>query len=35
MYLEVRNVKKSYGSDQSYIQVLKGVNTSVKKGRCV
>ena len=36
MYLEVRNVKKSYGSDQSYIQVLKGVNTSVKKGQmCV
>ena len=36
MYLEVKNVKKSYGQDGSYIQVLKGVNTSVEKGQmCV
>ena len=36
MYLEVKNVKKSYGSDSSYIQVLKGVSTSVEKGQmCV
>lgn len=36
MYLEVKDVKKSYGKDQSYIQVLKGVNTSVGKGQmCV
>ncbi len=36
MYLEVRDLKKSYGKDQSYIQVLKGVNTSVEKGQmCV
>ncbi|MCR5481102.1 MAG: ABC transporter ATP-binding protein [Ruminococcus sp.] len=36
MYLEVKNLKKSYGRDQSYIQVLKGVNTSVAKGQmCV
>lgn len=36
MYLEVRDVKKSYGKDQSYIQVLKGVSTSVEKGQmCV
>ncbi len=36
MYLEVKNLKKSYGKDQSYIQVLKGVNTSVAKGQmCV
>ena len=36
MYLEVKNLKKSYGKDQSYIQVLKGVNTSVQKGQmCV
>ncbi|SDB25615.1 putative ABC transport system ATP-binding protein [Ruminococcaceae bacterium FB2012] len=36
MYLEVKNLKKSYGKDQSYIQVLKGVSTSVKKGQmCV
>ena len=36
MYLEVKKVKKSYGQDGSYIQVLKGVNTSVEKGQmCV
>ncbi|MBQ6675828.1 MAG: ABC transporter ATP-binding protein [Ruminococcus sp.] len=36
MYLEISDVKKSYGKDQSYIQVLKGVTTSVKKGQmCV
>ena len=36
MYLEVRDVKKSYGKDSSYIQVLKGVSTEVEKGQmCV
>ena len=36
MFLEVNEVKKSYGKDTSYIQVLKGVTTSVKKGQmCV
>ncbi|MCR5501925.1 MAG: ABC transporter ATP-binding protein [Lachnospiraceae bacterium] len=36
MYLEVRNVKKSYGSGGSYVQVLKGVDTGVEKGQmCV
>lgn len=36
MYLEVREVKKSYGKDDSYIQVLKGISTSVEKGQmCV
>ena len=36
MYLEVKNVKKSYGKDASYIQVLKGVTTTVEKGQmCV
>ena len=25
MYLEIKDVKKSYGSDASYIQVLKGI----------
>ena len=36
MYLEVKDVKKSYGKDQSYIQVLIGVSTSVEKGQmCV
>ena len=36
MYLEIRNVEKSYGSGGSYVQVLKGVNTGVEKGQmCV
>ena len=36
MYLEVKNVKKSYGKDQSYIQVLKGASTEEEKGQmCV
>ncbi|MDE6426709.1 MAG: ABC transporter ATP-binding protein [Ruminococcus sp.] len=36
MYLEVRNLKKSYGKDTSYIQVLKGVSTDVSRGQmCV
>lgn len=36
MYLEINDVKKSYGKDSSYIQVLKGVNTQVDKGQmCV
>ena len=36
MYLEVKNVKKSYGDGGSYVQVLKGVNTCVEKGQmCV
>lgn len=36
MYLEVKNLKKSYGNDGSYIQVLNGITTSVKQGEmCV
>ena len=36
MYLEMRNVKKSYGEGGSYVQVLKGVTTGVEKGQmCV
>ena len=36
MYLEVREVKKSYGKDESYIQVLKGISTGVDQGQmCV
>ena len=36
MYLEVNNLKKSYGSDAGAVQVLKGVTTSVGKGQmCV
>lgn len=36
MYLEVKEVKKSYGKDDSYIQVLKGISTKVEQGQmCV
>ena len=36
MYLEIKDVKKSYGQDGSYVQVLKGVNTGVDKSQmCV
>lgn len=36
MYLEIKDVKKSYGSDSNYIQVLKGVTTGLEKGQmCV
>ena len=36
MYLEVKDMKKSYGKDTSYIQVLKGITTGVERGQmCV
>jgi putative ABC transport system ATP-binding protein len=36
MYLEIKDLKKSYGSGGSFVQVLKGVNTGVEKGQmCV
>ena len=36
MYLEVKEVKKSYGNDSNYIQVLKGITTGLEKGQmCV
>ena len=36
MYLEVKDLKKSYGENGSYIQVLKGITCSVKQGQmCV
>ncbi len=36
MYLTIQNVKKSYGENGSYIQVLKGISTNVEKGQmCV
>ena len=36
MYLEFKNVKKSYGEGGSFVQVLKGVTTGVEKGQmCV
>ena len=33
MYLEVRDLKKNYGENGSYVQVLKGINTEVEKGQ--
>ena len=36
MYLEVSEVKKSYGEGGSFVQVLKGISTGVEKGQmCV
>ena len=36
MYLEVKEIKKSYGENGSYIEVLKGITTGVDKGQmCV
>lgn len=36
MYLQVKDLKKSYGEGGSYIQVLKGVNTGIEQGEmCV
>lgn len=36
MYLEVKNMKKSYGESGSYTPVLKGITTGVKQGQmCV
>ena len=36
MYLDIKDVKKSYGENDSYIQVLKGITTGVEQGQmCV
>lgn len=36
MYLEVNDMKKSYGEGGSFVQVLKGITTGVEKGQmCV
>lgn len=36
MYLEVKEMKKSYGENESYVQVLKGITTGVEQGKmCV
>ena len=36
MYLEVKDLKKSYGENGSYIQVLKGITSGVRQGQmCV
>ncbi|UPA29186.1 ABC transporter ATP-binding protein [Terrisporobacter glycolicus] len=33
MYLEVSNMKKSYGENGSYMEVIKGISTSIDKGQ--
>lgn len=33
MYLEVKEMKKSYGKDASYVQVLKGITMGVERGQ--
>ena len=33
MYLEVKNIKKSYGENSSYMEVIKGISTSIEKGQ--
>ncbi len=33
MYLEIRDLKKSYGEDSSRTQVLRGITTGVEKGQ--
>lgn len=36
MYLEIKDVKKSYGEDGSFVQVLNGITTEVEHGEmCV
>ena len=36
MYLEIKDVKKSYGEDGSFVQVLNGITTEVGQGEmCV
>lgn len=36
MYLEISDLKKSYGENESYTQVLKGISTGLEKGKmCV
>ena len=32
MYLEIRDLKKSYGEGSSYAQVLRGVSTGIEAG---
>lgn len=36
MYLEVSDLKKCYGKDESFNEVLRGITTNVEKGKmCV
>ncbi len=33
MYLEVSDLKKCYGKDESFNEVLRGITTNVEKGK--
>lgn len=35
MYVEVKDLKKSYGVGEGHVQVLKGISTVSNGGRCV
>lgn len=36
MFIEISNIKKSYGSGESRVDVLKGISTGIEKGEfCV
>ena len=36
MFIEIKDIKKSYGSGDSKVQVLKGININIEKGEfCV
>lgn len=32
MFIEINNLKKSFGSDSNRVEVLRGVNFSIEKG---
>ena len=36
MFLEIRNIKKSFGQGDSFVEVLKGINLEINRGEfCV
>lgn len=35
MYIEIKQLKKNYGEGGSFIEVLKGVDTSLEKGKII
>lgn len=36
MFLEIKDLKKSFGSDSNRVEVLKGINFTIEKGEiCV
>ena len=32
MYVEVKDLKKSYGNGEGYVQVLRGISTGIEQG---